>query len=188
MSKTKAFYTRRVEKDVALIVLATVCAVFLVQSGILSMLLFSLGDAWPFGAFIVGILFTSGFTIVPATIALATLSQSVPAAPLILWGALGSVAGDLVLFFFVRDIFSEDLLAVAKRSQLFRSIHAPKAGIAHYLFSFVGAIIVASPLPDEIGLFMMGFSKMKTRYIVPLLFALDLVAVGFVVWIAHIFH
>ena len=42
-----------------------------------------------------------------------------------------------------------------------------------WLIPFIGALIVASPLPDELGLTMMGLSKMKTSLFIPLSFLLN---------------
>jgi hypothetical protein len=38
---------------------------------------------------------------------------------------------------------------------------------------FLGALIIASPLPDELGLVFLGISKLKTRYFLPLSFVLN---------------
>jgi len=36
-----------------------------------------------------------------------------------------------------------------------------------------GALVIASPLPDEIGLAMMGLSKVKTLLFIPISFSLN---------------
>ena len=41
----------------------------------------------------------------------------------------------------------------------------------------VGAFIVASPLPDEVGLVMMGLSKVRTAWFVPTVFVLDFLGI-----------
>ena len=45
--------------------------------------------------------------------------------------------------------------------------------IFRWLIAFLGALIIASPLPDELGLTMMGFSKIKTSLFIPISFLLN---------------
>src|SRR3989304_3240061 len=42
-----------------------------------------------------------------------------------------------------------------------------------WLIAFLGALVIASPLPDELGLMMMGFSKMRTLFFIPISFLLN---------------
>ena len=52
-----------------------------------------------------------------------------------------------------------------------------------WLIPFMGALVVASPLPDEIGLAMMGFSKIRTSLFIPISFLLNflgILVIGFI--------
>ncbi|OGG78335.1 hypothetical protein A3A36_01445 [Candidatus Kaiserbacteria bacterium RIFCSPLOWO2_01_FULL_52_12b] len=55
------------------------------------------------------------------------------------------------------------------------SIFRPR--LFKWLIPFVGALIIASPLPDEAGLAMMGLSKMKTSVFIPISFALNFLGI-----------
>ncbi|KKR47070.1 MAG: hypothetical protein UT80_C0011G0001, partial [Parcubacteria group bacterium GW2011_GWC1_40_13] len=55
------------------------------------------------------------------------------------------------------------------------SIFRPK--LFKWLIPFIGALIIASPLPDEAGLAMMGLSKMKTSVFIPISFALNFLGI-----------
>ena len=51
------------------------------------------------------------------------------------------------------------------------------------LLPFIGALIIASPLPDELGLVMLGAAGVKTKYFIILSFSLNfagLVAIGLI--------
>jgi hypothetical protein len=42
---------------------------------------------------------------------------------------------------------------------------------------FVGGLIIASPLPDELGISVWGFSKLKTAWFIPLSFFCNFVGI-----------
>ena len=49
----------------------------------------------------------------------------------------------------------------------------------------VGALIIALPLPDEIGLVMMGLSRMKARHLIPISFVLNSLGIALVGLVAR---
>ena len=42
---------------------------------------------------------------------------------------------------------------------------------------FLGGIIIASPLPDELGIGLLGFSKMKVSWFVPVSFVFNFIGI-----------
>ncbi len=125
------------------------------------------------GSFIAGIFFTSVFTLAPATVALVELSNNAMPFTIALWGALGAMLGDLLLFLFIRDVFSNDLESVFHISKLKRLVMRPHRGFLRWLLPVVGAFIIASPLPDELGLAIMGASRTRTIIILPICFIMN---------------
>ncbi|MDP2934019.1 MAG: hypothetical protein Q8N81_07910, partial [bacterium] len=88
-------------------------------------------------------------------------------------GGLGALIGDLIIFRFVKDRVSEHfyyLMRVSKSERLFSIF---KLKLFRWIIPFVGALIIASPLPDEIGVTMLGLSKMKNSYFILLSFLLN---------------
>ncbi|MFH1990444.1 MAG: hypothetical protein ABIJ19_01135 [Patescibacteria group bacterium] len=57
-----------------------------------------------------------------------------------------------------------------KKSKSEKLISIFKLRIFRWSLAFLGALVIASPLPDELGLMMLGFSKMKTSLFVPVSF------------------
>lgn len=49
--------------------------------------------------------------------------------------------------------------------------------IFRWSIAFLGALVIASPLPDELGLMMLGFSKIKTSFFVPISFLLNFLGI-----------
>ena len=71
---------------------------------------------------------------------------------------MGAVIGDLVIFRFVRDHIAEDLSYLLRTAPKQRFSAILRVRSARWLMMFVGAVIVASPLTDELGLTLMALS------------------------------
>ena len=170
--------------DVAVIVLSVLVAVLLVRTEVLANLLASAGDMEVFGAFIAGIFFTSIFTTAPAIAALGEISIIHGIFYTAFFGAVGSVLGDLIIFRFVRDRFSEHVSEIMTHQSVWRRFHLLfKRRFFRWFTFFVGGFILASPLPDELGIAVLGFSKMRVKYFALLSFAfnfLGILAIGLV--------
>ena len=89
------------------------------------------------------------------------------------FGGLGALLGDLIIFCFVKNNLSEDFLYLIKKTKSERLMSIFRLKLFRWLIPLLGAIVVASPLPDELGLMMMGLSKMKTALLIPLSFLLN---------------
>lgn len=164
-------------RDLAIIVGSVIFAVLMVHSGFIEGFIASIRQVGFLGSFVAGLFFTSLFTIAPASIALAKISMTTPPLLVAFWGALGAMIGDLILFLFIRDSLAEDIVELIKSPQYHRIISVFHLRIFRWLIPFFGALLIVSPLPDELGLAMMGFSKIKTRVILPLTFVLNFLGV-----------
>jgi hypothetical protein len=164
---------RNLFRDLAIIIFSIVIAVLLVKSNVLSGLLILTGGMAAVSSFISGIFFVSIFTTAPATVVLGEIARVNSIFMVALFGSLGSVVGDLLIFRFVKDHLSEDFVFLIKKSGLKRFTAIFKTRAFHWLFAFLGALVVASPLPDELAMSMMGLAKVKTSIIIPLSFALN---------------
>ncbi len=115
------------------------------------------------GAFIGGMLYVSSFTVAIGVLLLVSATESVPLIPLSLLAGLGGVIGDTVIFKFIRSSLRAELIYVYEKlggrfiTKLFKR-HKPLSS----LLPVLGAIMIASPLPDEIGVSIMGVSRMRT--------------------------
>src|SRR3989344_1626456 len=158
-------------KDVAIVLLSIMLAVLLVKTQALARILTSTKEMEIIGSFIAGMFFTSIFTTVPAIVTLGEIAQANSVILTAFFGGMGAVVGDLIIFRFVRDRFSEDLMAlVATKSGKARLKSLFRLKIFRWLTFLIGGIIIASPLPDELGISFLGFSKTKTSLFIPLSF------------------
>ena len=106
-----------------------------------------------FGIFLAGILYTYGFTSPPATILLLLLAADKNIFLGALIGGLGSLIADILLFKTINYSFREEIKFVAKKRKKYLTF-LPK-----YIFTILGALIIASPLPDELGISLLAFDK-----------------------------
>lgn len=104
-----------------------------------------------FGTFLAGVFFAYGFTAAPATAVLLILAkqQNIFIAGFI--GGCGALAGDLLIFKLIRHSF-EDEIEKLKQEKIVIHVHSKIPGpLKKYLLPVIAGIIIASPLPDEIG-------------------------------------
>lgn len=171
--------------DLLAIGISITIAVGLIYTGTLHSLLTSTAESRILGSLIAGLFFTSVFTTAPAIVALGdiALTNSIFATALI--GAIGSVIGDLILFRFVRDRLAQDLIEVIKAKRHRRLPAIFRNRMFRRFSMFLGALIIASPLPDELGLMMMGLPNMPLRYFIPISYSMNALGIAIIGLIAR---
>lgn len=127
---------------------------------------FSIAESGPLGAFVTGILYTVGFTAPLATAMVVDAAHVTSPWTLALLGGMGAMLYDLLIFAFVRRTTTRPFF------EKLRERFFGRPAIAWALFA-VGALVIASPLPDELGSGLLGLSKMPQKYFVPLSFVLN---------------
>lgn len=157
--------------DFLILAASVIFAVLLVKTGALTQLLISTGHGQYVGSFVAGLFFTSIFTTAPAIVALGQIAALNTVVLTAFFGAIGATLGDVVIFRFIRDRFSEHLTEIVAHNSTAKRVGA----IFHrrsfrWLTFFVGGAIIASPLPDELGIGLLGMSHLKMRRFVPLSF------------------
>ncbi len=167
------------------IVLSILVAFIFIRLGVANKIVSLSEEGKILGSFLAGIFFTSAFTISPASIAIAILSKTTPILTLAFCGACGAVLGDMILFLFIRDKFAEDLEEALRHyhdRKLTRFFHRK---FFHWLTPLVGALVIASPLPDEMGITMLGFSRIRIWALMTISFAMNFLGILLVAFVAH---
>lgn len=159
--------------DALILLISVGFAVYISKTGAAHEFILSLGGLKWLGIVVAGMFFTSIFTTAPSIILLGQFAETTPLLVLATLGALGAVLGDYIIFRLVRDRMAEDLkyLLLFTGSNRFSNIF--KTELFHFFMPFIGAIIIASPFPDEIGVAMLGLSKIKTRFFLMISFILN---------------
>lgn len=163
--------------DIFIIVLSIIVTIILVRTGAMDRLVSSTQSLGILGSFIAGIFFTSIFTITPAGVALAFLTQTEPLLQVAVVGAAGAVIGDLLIFLFIKDTFAPDVIYLVHhvKSATLRSLLRLK--LWRWLTPLLGAIVIASPLPDELGLAMMGLARTSPFVLIPISFTFNFIGI-----------
>ncbi len=178
-------HRRHLIQDAILLSISIAFAVFISKTGLVVDFLVVFGDSQTIGVIVAGMLFTSLFTTPPAIARLSVLALRVPLAQLALLGGLGAMMGDYVLFRFVRDRISEDFRYLLSKPRRGRFAHIFKGHLFKFFVPFIGALIIASPLPDELGVTIMGLSKVRSRYFFVLSLVANIFGVFVIGWIAR---
>jgi len=152
---------RRLIKDCFIIVASIFVAWGLVESSIIDRLISLSGGLYVLDAFVSGLFFTSAFTTAPAIVVFAKLGHLYQPIVLALVGGLGAMIGDLIIFNFVKGHISEDVNYLFSKAKSRRIRHLFDYRFMRWSMAFLGAIVIASPLPDELGLTLMGLSKIS---------------------------
>jgi len=116
--------------------------------------------------FIFGALFTFGFTT-PFSIGffVAYNPESLFLSAII--GGLGAVVFDLAIFRFIRFSFMDEFKKLEKEKEIAKLSNLFHLKLSHkikvYLTYIFAGIVIASPLPDEVGVAMLaGLTKIRT--------------------------
>jgi len=173
------------QRDVAITALSIFLALVLTKTGVLNDL-FASTQEWRFvGSFLAGMFFVSLFTAAPAGVVLFEIALATPAWEVALFGGLGALAGDWIMFRFIRNNLTNNVGGLMKKKSARRLALLMRRNPFRWLVPLVGAFIVASPLPDEIGLAMMGLSKVKSIVFIPVSFILNFLGILIIGLIAN---
>ncbi len=174
---------RRLLIDLSIIAFSIFIAGILTQSNLVDTLLSANENLYVLKSFIAGLFFTSVFTTAPAVVALAKLGTVYSPFTVALIGGLGALIGDFIIFNFIKGHISEDISFLLSRTKSRRLTHLFHYRFMRWSLAFVGALIIASPLPDELGLTLMGLSRMSTLRFILISFTfntLGILAISFI--------
>lgn len=155
-------------KNLTIAALGIIIAIFLSRFEGFHSFLLHLGGLGYLGAFIAGIFFVSTFTVATSALVLLILAETLSPLEIGLIAGLGAVVGDVTIFHFVKDNVISEIEDIYNHMD--RKKHLKKLFRSRYfswMLPVIGSMIIASPLPDELGVSLMGLSKISTfRFIV----------------------
>ncbi len=172
--------------DVLMISAGLIVAVFLSDIGVIDYIVLAFRDYYILSSFVAGLFFTSAFTLAPASIGLVHISQTSPILGVVVWGGIGAMCGDMILYFFIKDRFAKDLMSAIKPSKVKHILRSFHFGFLKWLSPFLGAIIIASPLPDEFGITLLGMSKVKLIVLIPVTLIMNMIGIFLLIEFSHL--
>lgn len=169
------------------LIFVSICiAVFFLTSETIRVFLENANNFSLIGSFISGVFFTSTFTVVPATVSLFLLGEKHNPLVISAIAALGSVVGDLIISKIVRQEVSSDVYGyiLPKRSRIIRKILHTK--VVYWFIATVAIIIIASPLPDELGISLLSLIHFKIHHFILMSYGVNFLGILVITSIARI--
>lgn len=164
-------------KGLTLIFISILLTIFLSKYNFLNEVLFNLRHIPFLGSFVAGILYVSASTAALGILILSDLAKTLSPIEIAVIAGLGGAVADFTLFrFFKGDLISEITPIYNKLG----GKHLTQLMYHKYLrwsLPIVGAIIIASPFPDELGISLIGLSGIKNYQFILLSLVLDIVGV-----------
>jgi hypothetical protein len=129
------------------------------------------------GVFVAGMFFVSVFTAAPATVVLLLFTETLHILPIAIVAGLGAVVGDGIILSLLSHGIEETLAIFPKETGIARIIVLLRHTKYRLLLTLIGALVVASPLPDELGLALMGVSKVRPATVAAITFVLNTIGI-----------
>jgi len=144
-----------------------------------------------FGIFLTGILYSYSFTSIPATAVLIILGKSSSSYEynlilIAIIAGLGAVIGDLIVFKFIRHSFEDEIDKFCNEKVIIYIKNRTNRLVKKYFMLVIGFIIISSPLPDEIGVFLVAeFTEISTKFFTLLSFVLNTCGILFILILSN---
>jgi hypothetical protein len=164
-------------KNLTLVFVGIIFAFFLSKSTEFNQFFLQIGDLGYFGAFLAGILFVSTFTVATGAVILFILAEKLSPLEIGIIAGFGAVLGDFTIYKFIKEDLISEIEPIYEKlggNHLTKILHTKYFSWTLPVF---GAIIIASPFPDEIGVSLMGIGKMKTYQFLLLSFILNAIGI-----------
>ena len=183
--RLKIVAKRHLRQDFFILLASIGIAWVIVHYELVQLVLAQLGGGKVLVGFVGGLFFTSIATTAPAIAVLGELSLDAHPLWVALIGGTGAVVGDMVIFFFVRDRVSDDIAYLLKHTGTPRFLKLFHRKTFRRLLPFLGGLIIASPLPDELGLALLGMAHMRTSRFLLLSFVFNFAGILLIALAAH---
>lgn len=175
-------------KGLTLILISILLTFFLSKYNLLSQIILNTSGMPILGSFIAGILYVSASTAAFGVFILLGLSKDLSAIEIAIIAGLGGAVADFVMFRFFKGDLIGEITPIYNRlggKHLTRLMYHKSL---RWSLPIIGAIIIASPFPDELGISLMGLTKIKNYQFIALSFILDAAGVFLLVSAFSLFN
>lgn len=147
--------------------------VLLLDTAIVQALLDSVQGLGLLGIVITGLLFVSFFTAAPAVVLLVALSDDYSPLTIAFYAALGSAIGDWIILKLFEERVGYELIPLARKWRIMPFIRRLKSKKNRDRTVILGMLAIASPMPDEVGIGLMGLAHLPTVSLLIITFLLN---------------
>jgi hypothetical protein len=169
--------------NVCMVAASVFLAIVLARSGAFAALITATEGVRILGSFVAGFFFTSVLTTAPAIVAISLIAQSEPLPVVVFAGSLGAMLGDVALFSLLKQEAFSDFMHLFSHPKHRRLAKLFRTKLVCSLLALAGMVVIASPLPDELGLVLLGASRISVHLLAPISFvfnALGILVIAFV--------
>lgn len=148
--------------NILMLFIGLALAVFLSQNQTFNNFILNLGQYGYVSAIIAGAMFVCTFTVATGALIIFTLAKTLSPIELIFFGMLGAVIFDMCIFKTIKNTVDKEIIEVFNNPRFshFKKILHTK--YFAWMGPLVGLLVFLSPLPDELGISLLGLSKLKT--------------------------
>ena len=131
-----------------------------------------------FGTFLAGVLYPYSFTSVAATAILLIIAKTQNLFYAGIAASFGALLSDLAIFFFVKRSFGDEVQRLSKEPAIHRLCQIIHPRLRVPLVVVLASVLIASPLPTEIGIMLMtSVKKVSTRKFAAIVYVLHVSAI-----------
>jgi uncharacterized membrane protein YdjX (TVP38/TMEM64 family) len=150
-------------KNLLLFIIGLLLAWFFSQNKWFHDFFVGLGNYGYLSAILAGALFVSTFTMATGALILATLASTLLPIEIILLGGIGAVLFDIFIFHYARKGIDQEIEPIYTQltgGHLKKLLHTKYFG---WTLPVLGTLMIITPLPDELGVSLLGMSKISTE-------------------------
>lgn len=136
------------------------------------------------GVIVTGALFTSFFTAVPATVMLLAMGDIYNPIILAFYAGIGSVIGDWIILKIFEERVGYELKPLVKKFRLGPLIKSIQGKKNRERATLIGMLAIASPLPDELGIGLLGISHLPTISLLIITFLLNAAGIYVIIFVS----
>jgi hypothetical protein len=165
--------TTEAAKNIIILTLSFILAVVLINSSFITALISAGTQVKMLGIFVAGVFFASLFTAPISVVALGEFALTTSPWAVALIGGAGALVGDLIILLFLKKVMDQGS-SFFSRILARRKISAvSESKFFSWLLFVTGAVLIATPLPDELGLMLMGLTRINLKFVIPASFILN---------------
>lgn len=164
-------------KNLTFVFISILLAIFLSRYNFLNQFLFKTRYIPFAGSFIAGVLYVSTSTAALGILMLADLSKKISPIEIALLAGLGGAIADFAIFRFFKNNLLSEITPIYNKLGGRRLTRLMHHRLLRWSLPIIGAIIIASPFPDEIGINLMGLTHIKNSQFILLCLVLDITGV-----------
>lgn len=164
-------------KNTSMLIISVVVCLLFAKTQVFQDIAHFIGIFGYIGIFLTGILFVSTFTVTPAILMLFNIVDIHHPVETAIIAGLGAVVGDYIIFRFIKDGVFKELLPLFRKMNKRKVRLIFKSPYFAWLLPVFGAIVIASPLPDELGVSMLGLTKINKWQFFALTYILNTIGI-----------